>query len=445
MEASATWAEDYVYPLAQSEHVQAKDFFDTPDSSLEANDHQYGAYLLPFYLTRQPDGVSNVSKAQIIRHIWEWDEIDDSLAAVNWAVPGGLEKIWPEFVARNWNHLPVDDYQKWDTLAGHAKVAAGGDIAVTLGGVSDAEFPMPVGLRHLTAQYYRYTFPDDNPPSVTFYNGLTFELSRFASTEWDASYDQGTTFAWSPVTAEQKKGAKVQALVKIAGHDWSPVADWTDKPYQYFCRDQADQRLEELVIIYSNSQFEDRNEILQPLHLPPTLWVSNLGCWRWQGTANMDTALEFFFGCSSSGSRSAGVTWAREPLQDVANADGTFSLPYIVFTPISGSVDWTYNVSGGLCPSEHSAGNHPLVSKDGELKLFAFTTDGLAHQAYRGEGKAMVGLDNPDYWFLANPYHSDAPLKVKDSGRTMSEHWSFWIDATTGSTWGHSFAALRQP
>ena len=57
----------------------------------------------------------------------------------------------------------------------------------------------------------------------------------------------------------------------------------------------------------------------------------------------------------------------------------------------------------------------------------------------------MVGLDNPDYWFLANPYHNDAPLKVKDAGRTMSEHWSFWIDATTGSVWGYTFGALREP
>ena len=57
MEATATWAEDYVYPLADSEHDSAQGYLTYPERRLDDTEemHDYGAYLLFYYLTHSVD------------------------------------------------------------------------------------------------------------------------------------------------------------------------------------------------------------------------------------------------------------------------------------------------------------------------------------------------------------------------------------------------------
>ncbi len=78
--------------------------------------------------------------------------------------------------------------------------------------------------------------------------------------------------------------ANVQALIKI-GDQWR-VEDWTGKQSTQFCRDQRDERLQELVIIISNTAWQDRSyQIGYYNGGNPKLYVSNVGCWKWNGTA----------------------------------------------------------------------------------------------------------------------------------------------------------------
>ena len=79
-EASAQWAEDYVYPteIGNVEQLAADLYLSMPGKPLEfKNDkHEYGAYLFPFLLAR-------TLRPELIQTIWANDGSYDSLAAIN--------------------------------------------------------------------------------------------------------------------------------------------------------------------------------------------------------------------------------------------------------------------------------------------------------------------------------------------------------------------------
>jgi hypothetical protein len=83
---------------------------------------------------------------------------------------------------------------------------------------------------------------------------------------------------------------KVQAVKKIAGQ-WRTAEDWTDESFKQFCLDKKDERLEELILIVSNSEVNRASE--QPFSIPKffpmVLSTSNVGCWKWRGTASSVT------------------------------------------------------------------------------------------------------------------------------------------------------------
>ena len=80
---------------------------------------------------------------------------------------------------------------------------------------------------------------------------------------------------------------KVQAVKKIAGQ-WQAPLDWTHEPFKQFCLDKKDERLEELILIVSNSEVNRASELpfSIPKLFPMVLSTSNVGCWKWQGTAS---------------------------------------------------------------------------------------------------------------------------------------------------------------
>ncbi|RKG69120.1 Ig-like domain-containing protein [Corallococcus sp. CA054B] len=233
-EASAKWAENYVYPKSNmdpdypstdDEHFSAQRFLLLPDFPLEYrnNAHEYGAYLLPFYLA----GPGQAGSA-VVKTIWENATNPSSLGAVNAAIAGGFEKVWPEFVLHNWNQDPVTDYRAWDGLQAHAQ--ATGTFHVDAPG----EESLTTNVKHLAANYYAFTFTSDDVHKVIVEN---------------------------PLAASADPAARVQALVKIGGQ-WRAPEDWTKLQKKKFCRDKPEEHVEELVIIISNSEWQDRSHVL---------------------------------------------------------------------------------------------------------------------------------------------------------------------------------------
>lgn len=88
----------------------------------------------------------------------------------------------------------------------------------------------------------------------------------------------------------QREFMKVQALKKIGGQ-WQAPEDWTAEPYKQFCLDRKAERIEELLLIVSNSEAQRGSEqpFAIPAAFPMQLSTSNVGCWGWIGEASTET------------------------------------------------------------------------------------------------------------------------------------------------------------
>lgn len=273
-EATATWAEHFVYPLVNFEHRTAPWFLEEPEVELEKYEplinnkpHQYGAYLLFFYLTR----VVNDAAGNVVRNTWNAAAGTDSLRAIEAAIGnlGGFMDVWPQFVLRNWNRefaagQPYRDYYLWDKLDARAKEEV--TEAPSLSGKASVTYSLAHRIPHLAARYFHYDLSGDN----------AIRTLSFTHPYWGG----------------QEATAKVQAIVKIRGQDWRVAEDWTSIQKKTFCRDKPAEDVEELVIVISNSKFTDRTHVLSDINSsggPPTqLKVSALGCSPWIGSVQFN-------------------------------------------------------------------------------------------------------------------------------------------------------------
>jgi len=334
-EATATWAQDFVYPASDEEHRTADWFFsdnDTPSLELQNDSHEYGAYLYFFFLTR------NSGDNRLVSRAWDNTEGADSLEAINQAIPGGFGADWARFARYNWNVPPFDFYKQWDRLTVQAKPLHGAD---TITGAS--VLPMTSATPHLGLVYKHYKFNGDNARLVTFFNGLTFKLSQVAIDSMAGITrlnDGSLVYKMDQLPPDQVKGAKVQALFKIAGEtDWR-LEDWTNKDHVSFCRDASTERLEELVIIFSNSEYKPRTYQVEPQDLGPTLVVSDIGCWRFKGsvTATMSG--------TGSGSSFVDTQTVPDAVFQRSDAHPDIPYPYLTFQVYGGKWHRDYKVSG---------------------------------------------------------------------------------------------------
>jgi hypothetical protein len=256
-EATASWAIHYVDPAFNYEHRYAGHFLGAPELPLEfysleeqhrGYSHQYGAYLLPLFQqlrTGQPD---------FVRSSWEqFEHFTNSLAAINSLLDGGFGKQWPEFTLRNINQPPVDDYHKADKLIDYARLKL--NQRVELQGAPSVAYALDGEVPHLAAHYFHFMFTDANARSVAFKN--PFFKGDFPT-------------------------ARVQAVYRIGINQWA-TEDWTNKQYATFCRDLLAERVSELYVVISNSEWSNRSHVLKPA-TAPRLHATNMSCRGWRGT-----------------------------------------------------------------------------------------------------------------------------------------------------------------
>lgn len=240
MEASSAWSENYVYPKANSEHRYAPWFLNRTSRSLEdkTGDRHYGAYLALFFLQRDGQG------PEVVRKMWENVERYDSLEAVDKSLPDYLGKTWwANFAAANWNKAPEDLYDRRDGLKAGAVPGGGRAIPVSLGGKPDMAYSLPATLPYLSSLYHHFTFPDDSVSTVTFYNGLTYDLSQRKDLFDRAQWQDGIGYNTSVLPPDKRpERAAVQILYKVKGQDWQRD-DLTYQPTISFCRDAKAERL----------------------------------------------------------------------------------------------------------------------------------------------------------------------------------------------------------
>jgi hypothetical protein len=296
-EATSEWSMDFVYPGANKERNSniPSCMLDYPRLPLEyRNDcHEYAAYILMFYLHRHYG-------KQYIRDIWDSFAGNDSLEGIDAALAplGGLKKIWPKFAAENYNGDPPTKYQD-DGLTDAAYLEDQQDVS--LGGAPSRTYNLRGDADHLTAFYYEYSFQDQAIKQVTFKHHLK---------------DQPT--------------AAVTALILYEGAtDWVEE-DWTPSEEKRLCYDDpGQQKFEKLVIVISNSEFQNRSAVLNSSP-QPELEVKN-SC---KITGAASGTYSWTEGYREDWKATADIAWVEHP-------DYLFGCNCRVFFP-EGDIQWTW-------------------------------------------------------------------------------------------------------
>ena len=384
-EATAMWAEDYVYPSADEEHRPAAWFFDPAGTvqplELTNDHHEYGAYLFFFFATHY------LGDNSLTRRVWENAVSSDSVTAVNKAIPAGFAAVWDKFAVYNWNRPPYDYYQKWDQLVVQPTLYGSDTTWVIRGPDVFQTGYLAAQSSHLSLIYHDFQFEGVEPRLVTFYNGLTYWLDDKPldlTQQYILLIPDGTRqFDFVTLSPDAIKGVKIQALFKIEGQsDWT-LEDWTNKGYVSFCRDAKAERLQELVIIYSNSEFSPRTYEVYAQHFVPRLEVSDLGCWRYGGSASAVMTDQGPSRNLQDQQQVPSVAFER------TEAHPNIPYPVIGFSIVTGQWQRTYdeNDSGAHCTA-HATDSAPLnaTTGGGSLAVLAGASSGPSRRAYSGGG-----------------------------------------------------------
>ena len=262
----------------------------------------YADYIFFQYLARKYD-------AQTIKQIYDATLTTTSVEAIESALAakGGMKTVWPEFALSLWNDASnqnLDDLSRWDGYdfglapvferrAGippaHPEAARLKTLAVEHQGASRATFKMLDRALDRASGAPAADHYEIQPRSI-FYEHLKFSDPTVSS-----------VYFVNPLGVYPNSGViKVQARKKIDGV-WKATEDWTLEPFKQFCLDKKTERLEELLVIVSNSEVNRGFEtpFRFPKFFPMRTSVSNVGCWKWQGTAS-SVATSTLFGPSES-------------------------------------------------------------------------------------------------------------------------------------------------
>jgi hypothetical protein len=217
-EAGATWAEDYVFPDDNTEHVR-KFQFDYPQTQLlERENDEYGGYIFLFFLTHEYE-------ENLVRKIFEALANSSTADAIG-SQTQGWETVWPLFGLYLLNEPPFDQFSQWDGIPYHARTRdlnstyTYGDPEVRMSGQSVQEYEADRSRMTGPAnQYIRFKFPDPEAALITLRN---------------------------PYGNSQPDDVKVQVILKVAGEE--PRMEVVDPGESLtFCRNIPDQNLEEVI------------------------------------------------------------------------------------------------------------------------------------------------------------------------------------------------------
>lgn len=300
-EATAQEAIDFVYPKVDLEQfdiyksrLPRRAYLDSPANSIEEGsvDRAYAGYLLFQYLVK-------TGSPSVIGAIWsKTPGTTEQLKAVDLSVPGGLKEQWPKFARTVWNDAPVKDepasFAKWDTMFEKPLYAsADGDLM----GAPKQRAELSNSAEHGSFRYARFELDEVASRALLFHN------------TW---YLPGATD--NPI--------HVEALWLDSAGVWHDE-DWSKLEFIGFCRDKKAERVDDLVIIVSNSA---TNGGPRSAAVAPSLTVTNLPCWGIEGTMSRERVDSQW----SSGASRVSVTARFE--NAIALSDPTQGLSRVPFT-----------------------------------------------------------------------------------------------------------------
>jgi hypothetical protein len=394
MESLAVWAEDYVYPNANSEWELAPQYMNQTEHALKfvgADElRQYGTYLLPYLLTHTMDPT-----AAVVRRIWEnAATMDNSYLAIRAAVPAASrDHYWGAFMYTLWNKAPFMEYYKnADKLTASVKPQQPAPVQVTAGS-QPFNYQLAGSWPTGGIRYYHFTFPDASVRSLTLLNGLSHHLRQgpVEDVDYGPVLPADKTYLSTESPDEQAAGLTMVGMMKVAGQSgWKPVLLSPDLRSFSYCFD-LEGKIEELVIAISSADWENPTRTMQPQGRSTTLYATNMPCWEYRGTSRIT-------------SHNAGVTWTYsasnvtygDPYEMLVPMGMTF--PVTTFYLMGADVAWsvsgtdsigcTYSGSGSFAVSEHLGhGSDSIILYDGILP------GGPTYRGYYGQGAPDEGTE----------------------------------------------------
>jgi hypothetical protein len=215
-EATATWSMDYIYPEANKEHQYLPLFFKTRNVALvmRQGNKEYADYV--FFLFLQENG-SEKDVANVLLSAKN-KSVKDVLQALT-----DYENKFADFSEWNWNKEPVKNYR------------------------DDPAFP-DLSIQGPALKFEQLLFADEETNEVALDAGS----AEYRTFDVSGSLDLKKVQFKFHDTGDSKH--QRHALVKINGQ-WKEE-NWTDLEEKRFCLDKPEEKVQAIVLIYSNSDLK---------------------------------------------------------------------------------------------------------------------------------------------------------------------------------------------
>ncbi len=264
--------------------------------SIEANgpdeqpgQHGYAEYLFIQYLARQytPQTVKRIVDAQA--GLASVEALESALTP-----HGGMKAVWPDFARTLWIGRAQQVLDYWVGADGYDYGLAN-IFEPAAGDAFAAGLPQLKSLKVEQQGQPRASFKLLR--NALAFPGTSYEIDprsfRYEHLKFDDANVHSVLLVNPIAILPNREFIKLQAVKKIGGR-WQAPEDWTADSTKSFCLDQRSERVEELLLIVSNSEVNRGSE--QPFRIPQIfplrVSTSNVGCWRWSGTASTETTYD---------------------------------------------------------------------------------------------------------------------------------------------------------
>ena len=410
-EATATWAEDFVYPDHDSEHRTAEWYLKkhSPVINDTANYRQYGEYLLVYYYTHKyndPDAV---------RRTWASAGSNDSLMAFM-----NLGDMSAEQIASLWN---IEPYGTW--FADQDQVyynITRNNTDTTLKTTGFNEYVLPDDLYPGSLLVYHYHV-DPSVRTITFLNGLTTKITAGP----DNGFPDDTVYNQTEVPYDDMMGANVVVMLKYEGLD--EAYTWYTPARLDICQDWQTQRVSEMLIFMTNQDMSDRTRMLHATGANSRILVSSVPCMKLTGTASKTNKWS-----NVTETLSASGLEYKYIIYDYLSPDFRFAnliSPEIQMVLDSGSVSWNIEGTDSNGCSYSGSDSFTITSDNSSMLTLKYQLlpgslhylgyDGNAGTDYGEYVSYIVQCPNEDPQTFTEPtgyfFMSDGEMPVDPSGK----------------------------
>ena len=308
-ESTAEWAIDDVYPHDNIEHGFADSYLKDTANPLPSPDgpgpRPYGSYLFPFFL-------AHTFNPQLIGTIWHAAQKKAVVPAIDDSVPGGLMHVWPKFAVANWNKWTANQYDTWDKPFSNGTWAFTKKEVPNPGAAGEQDVGIPVNVKHLAAEYRYFEF-SGGVRTVTYINSKPY--------------------------AGDNPDAHVWAIIEKDG-EWQEPVDWTGKQGKAYCLADTSEKINALVLVYSNSsQTADIEKAPEA-----DLGVTDAGCKSWAGM--LDYQYSYKTDAYNYESKSVLITFDAQHTfpTDYGDGENLIGAAYRTKTAAAMRFEWKYGV-----------------------------------------------------------------------------------------------------